>query len=60
MMKIPATSISMADLFTTLGGDDVYRAADLARNLNGESTRSVALMAVARAALDQTNVKSNH
>ena len=48
-----AQSFDLTDIFTRLAGQDMQRAADLARTFEGESPRAVATLAVARAVLNK-------
>jgi hypothetical protein len=46
-------SFDLTGLFTALAREDFNRAADLPKGFTGESPRAVAMLAVARAALDK-------
>jgi len=53
MMSSSAQSFDLADIFSKLAREDLQRAADLARTFEGESPRSFATLAVARAVLEK-------
>jgi hypothetical protein len=46
--SVAAPSINLASLFGRLAKDDLYRAVDIARNINSESPRATALLAATR------------
>ena len=58
MMAVAAPSISLADLFGRVGEEDVYLAADIARNITNESPRAVALLTAARSAFEKKPVNN--
>jgi len=47
-IRIPAPGTSLAALFKSLAEEDIYRAAELARSIDNEGPRSVAIVAIAR------------
>jgi hypothetical protein len=53
MKQVAAPTISLANLFGSLAKEDIYRAADIARNITAESPRAVALLMTARSAFEK-------
>jgi hypothetical protein len=51
MMDVAAPSISLTNLFETIGEEDLYLAVDMARSITTESPRAIALLAATRSIL---------
>ncbi|HEY0004870.1 MAG TPA: hypothetical protein VGB17_08665 [Pyrinomonadaceae bacterium] len=57
MTDISAPSLSLSGLFEALAQEDIYLTADMARTLNNEAPRAVALLAAARSEFKRNPVK---
>jgi hypothetical protein len=53
MKQVAAPTISLANLFGYLAEEDIYRTADIARNITAESPRAVVLLMTARSAFEK-------